>query len=39
MIYPLAARWFAEGRLKLSGDQALLDGSPLPSTGLDAEAS
>jgi phosphoribosylglycinamide formyltransferase-1 len=38
VIYPLAARWFAEGRLELSGDVALLDASPLPPTGLDADA-
>jgi len=27
-IYPLAIRWFAEGRLKLAGDRVLLDGAP-----------
>ena len=32
-IYPLAARWFAEGRLKLNGNQAELDGTALPATG------
>lgn len=29
-IYPLAIRWFAEGRLKLIGNQAFLDDTPLP---------
>ena len=33
-IYPLAARWFAEGRLQLDGDKAVLDGNPLPPSGL-----
>lgn len=28
-IYPLAIRWFAEGRLRLDGDRVLLDGAPL----------
>lgn len=28
-IYPIAARWFAEGRLRLDGDRVLLDGHPL----------
>lgn len=32
-IYPLAAQWFAEGRLKLQNNSALLDGSALPATG------
>ena len=32
-IYPIAAQWHLEGRLKLSGSQVLLDGDPLPATG------
>jgi phosphoribosylglycinamide formyltransferase-1 len=28
-IYPLAIRWFAEGRLTLQNDRAILDGVPL----------
>ncbi|MFF7708655.1 phosphoribosylglycinamide formyltransferase [Pseudomonas sp. NPDC007930] len=33
-IYPLAVRWFAEGRLTLAGSgQVHLDGQPLPATG------
>ena len=32
-IYPLAVRWFAEGRLRLGAQGAMLDGQPLPATG------
>ncbi len=32
-IYPLAVRWFAEGRLQLSPQGAVLDGQPLTSSG------
>jgi len=32
-IYPLAVRWFAEGRLRLAAQGALLDGQALPSSG------
>ena len=32
-IYPLAMRWFAEGRLKLGKTGAQLDGKDLPATG------
>ncbi|RJG10085.1 phosphoribosylglycinamide formyltransferase [Pseudomonas cavernicola] len=32
-IYPLAVRWFAEGRLRLGPHVAMLDGQPLPATG------
>ena len=32
-IYPLAARWFIEGRLVLTDHGAELDGKPLPPTG------
>ncbi|CAH0992057.1 Phosphoribosylglycinamide formyltransferase [Sinobacterium norvegicum] len=35
VIYPLAAAWFAEGRLRLDGDNSLLDGKALPSSGLN----
>lgn len=38
VIYPLAARWFAEGRLQLDGDRALLDGEELPAGGVDADS-
>lgn len=33
-IYPLAARWLAEGRLKLEGKKAVLDDKTLPENGL-----
>ncbi len=32
-IYPLAVRWFAEGRLRLAEQGAMLDGEPLPAAG------
>lgn len=32
-IYPLAVRWFADRRLRLSEQGALLDGQPLPRSG------
>jgi phosphoribosylglycinamide formyltransferase-1 len=32
-IYPLAAQWFAEGRLALTEEGATLDGKLLPATG------
>ena len=32
-IYPLAVRWFAEGRLRLGAQGAMLDGQPLPVSG------
>lgn len=33
IIYPLAVRWFAEGRLRLAEQGAMLDNIPLPATG------
>lgn len=33
VIYPLAVRWFAEGRLQLCAQGAMLDKQLLPSTG------
>ncbi len=38
VIYPLAARWFVEGRLALRNNQALLDGQVLPGNGIDLDA-
>ncbi|MBK4995625.1 phosphoribosylglycinamide formyltransferase [Pseudomonas sp. S37] len=32
-VYPLAVRWFAEGRLRLGDQGALLDDQPLPASG------
>lgn len=33
-IYPLAARWFLEGRLTLKQDGAFLDGQKIPASGI-----
>ncbi len=33
LIYPLAVRWFAEGRLRLTAQGAMLDDQALPSSG------
>ena len=33
LIYPLAVRWFAEGRLRLGAQGAMLDDQPLPASG------
>lgn len=38
LIYPLAARLYAEGRLCLQCGQATLDGSPLPAHGMPLDA-
>lgn len=39
-IYPLAIRWFAQGRISVRGAQALLDGEHRPEQGLEpADAS
>lgn len=37
-IYPLAVRWFAEGRLRLSAQGALLDKQPLASSGFQFQS-
>lgn len=34
VIYPIAARWFIQGRLKLTDDGASLDGVAIPATGI-----
>jgi phosphoribosylglycinamide formyltransferase-1 len=34
VIYPLAASWFIAGRLRLGEEGALLDGQPIPPTGV-----
>lgn len=33
IIYPLAVKWFAEKRLEMKGNEAWLDGTPLPARG------
>ena len=37
-IYPLAVRWYLEGRLQLTGDGATLDGEAIPATGVQYTA-
>jgi len=34
VIYPIAARWHVQGRLQLTDQGALLDGNPIPATGV-----
>lgn len=34
VIYPLAVRWYLQGRLSLRGDRAFLDGEPIPPNGI-----
>ena len=34
VIYPLAAQWYLQGRLKLTDQGAYLDGNPIPATGI-----
>jgi len=34
LIYPIAVRWFLEGRLRLGANGATLDGMPLPPQGM-----
>lgn len=35
VIYPIATRWLLEGRLQLGKQGAILDGDPIPATGID----
>ncbi|UTF60198.1 phosphoribosylglycinamide formyltransferase [Gilvimarinus sp. DA14] len=39
IIYPMAVRWFAEGRLSMADNLALLDGEPLPPQGYQVRSS
>jgi len=34
VIYPIAARWYLQGRLMLTDKGAYLDGNPIPATGI-----
>ncbi|KGJ87376.1 phosphoribosylglycinamide formyltransferase [Colwellia psychrerythraea] len=36
-IYPLVVKWFAEKRLSMQGDNAILDGNTLPNSGYAAD--
>lgn len=38
VIYPIAVKWFVEGRLKMNNGKACLDNQPLPATGLQLNA-
>jgi len=38
VIYPQAVLWYLQGRLRLSGNQALLDGEPIPARGMQYSA-
>jgi len=38
IIYPMAVKWFAEGRLTLIGNNISLDGEPLPKNGYQVDA-
>ncbi|HEY7886207.1 MAG TPA: phosphoribosylglycinamide formyltransferase [Cellvibrionaceae bacterium] len=38
IIYPMAVGWFAQGRLSMHNNQALLDGEPLPICGYQVKA-
>ena len=39
VIYPLAVQWFAEGRLTMTDNKALLDSEPLPACGYQVRSS
>jgi phosphoribosylglycinamide formyltransferase-1 len=34
IIYPIAVKWFVEGRLEMTSGYAMFDGTALPSTGV-----
>jgi phosphoribosylglycinamide formyltransferase-1 len=38
IIYPIAVKWFCEGRLTMKGNRALLDNKVLPITGVQLES-
>jgi len=38
IIYPLAVRWYLQGRLALTEQGAVLDGKPIPATGIQYSA-
>lgn len=37
IIYPIAVKWFCEGRLSMKGNDALLDGQTLPTSGIQLQ--
>jgi phosphoribosylglycinamide formyltransferase-1 len=38
IIYPIAVKWFCDGRLNMQGNEALLDGKTLPLTGVQLDS-
>jgi len=38
IIYPIAVKWFCEGRLSMKGNAALLDGKALPNSGVQLDS-
>jgi len=38
VIYPIAVKWFVEGRLTMQNGKACLDNTPLPSSGVKLDA-
>ncbi|OMH25880.1 phosphoribosylglycinamide formyltransferase [Motiliproteus sp. MSK22-1] len=38
VIYPLAIKWFTEGRMRLSDGLVVFDGQPLPETGMQLDS-
>jgi phosphoribosylglycinamide formyltransferase-1 len=34
ILYPIVVKWFVEGRLNMKDNQALLDGQPIPTKGV-----
>ncbi len=38
IIYPLAVRWYLQGRLQLTDNEAVLDGRTIPTTGIQYAA-
>lgn len=38
IIYPMAVKWFAEGRLQMTSNKTILDGEPLPQNGYQVDA-
>lgn len=37
VIYPIAVKWFTEGRLSMKGNHAIIDGNVIPDTGLQLD--
>lgn len=38
VIYPITVKWFVQGRIKMDGQHATLDGEPLSDTGLKLDS-